>query len=74
MTTPFLANDSVGIIDPFIFALLLVPLSYMGICLTGLSLHILIELILLLVGVLPADSCRGESYLHQKRPGIGSSL
>ena len=38
MTTPFLANDSVGIIDSFIFALLLVPLSYMGICLIGFTI------------------------------------
>ena len=38
MTTPFLANDSVGIIDSFIFALLLVPLSYMGICLMGFTI------------------------------------
>jgi hypothetical protein len=38
MTTPFIANDSVGIIDPFIFALLLVPLSYMGICLMGFTI------------------------------------
>lgn len=38
MTTPFIANDSAGIIDPFIFALLLVPLSYMGICLMGFTI------------------------------------
>ena len=38
MTTPCIANDSVGIIDPFIFALLLVPLSYMGICLIGFTI------------------------------------
>lgn len=36
--TPCIANDSVGMIDPFIFALLLVPLSYMGICLIGFTI------------------------------------
>ena len=36
--TPCIANDSAGIIDPFIFALLLVPLSYMGIFLTGFTI------------------------------------
>lgn len=36
MTTPFIANDSVGTIAPF--ALLLVPLSYMGICLIGFTI------------------------------------
>ena len=38
MTTPCIANDSVGTIAPFIFALLLVPLSYMGICLIGFTI------------------------------------
>jgi hypothetical protein len=36
--TPCIANDSVGTIAPFIFALLLVPLSYMGICLMGFTI------------------------------------
>ncbi len=36
MTTPFIANDSVGTIAPF--TLLLVPLSYMGICLIGFTI------------------------------------
>lgn len=36
--TPCIANDSVGTIAPFIFALLLVPLSYMGICLMGYTI------------------------------------